>query len=449
MKYFFILSIFSSSIAQKSMVVSARVEASQIGIDIMKKGGNAFDTMCATELALAVAYPYAGNIGGGGFMVYRKANGEIGSLDYREKAPLQASKDMYLDKNGKVIKNLSTDGALAVGIPGTIAGVFAVHKKFGKLPLADIINPAIELAKKGIIVTQKDADHINTSLQNIVKVSGGATIMSRSYQKGDTIKQLELAKTLTNILKNGRNEFYKGATAKKIVSFLQSKGGIISMKDLAKYKVIWRKPIAFNHKDLRIISMAPPSSGGITLQQIMTMIAPYNLKNFGHNSLETIQVIVEAERRAYADRNYFLGDPLFVKIPQAQLLSDNYLKNRMSDFSFEKATPSLNVSHGAIAGFESNETTHYSIVDAEGNAIAATTTLNGAYGSKLYSQELGFFFNNQMDDFSIKPGEPNSYGLVGAKANSIAPQKRMLSSMTPTIVEKNGQLFMVLGSPGG
>ena len=449
MKYLFILLIFSYSIAQKSMVVSARVEASQIGIDIMKKGGNAFDAMCATELALAVAYPYAGNIGGGGFMVYRKANGEIGSLDYREKAPLQASKDMYLDKNGKVIKNLSTDGALAVGIPGTIAGVFAVHKKFGKLPLSAIITPAIELAKKGVIVTQKDADHINASLQSIIKVSGDATIMSRSYQKGDTIKQLELAKTLKNILKNGRNEFYKGATAKKIVSFLQSKGGIISMKDLAKYKVIWRKPIAFNHKDLRIISMAPPSSGGITLQQIMTMIAPYDLKNFGHNSLETIQVIVEAERRAYADRNFFLGDPLFVKIPQAQLLSDNYLKNRMADFSFEKATPSSNVSHGAIAGFESNETTHYSIVDADGNAIAATTTLNGAYGSKLYSPELGFFFNNQMDDFSIKPGEPNSYGLVGAKANSIAPQKRMLSSMTPTIVEKNGQLFMVLGSPGG
>ncbi len=439
----------SATFAQKSMVVSARVEASQIGADVMKKGGNAFDAMCATELALAVAYPYAGNIGGGGFMVYRRANGEIGSLDYREKAPLLASRDMYLDKNGTVIKNLSTEGALAVGVPGTVAGVFEVHKKFGKLPFSDIINPVIALAKKGFVVTQQDVDHINSSLERIIKVSGLETIMSKSYKKGDTMKQPALARTLEKILKNGKNEFYKGETAQKMVSFLKSKGGIISMKDLAKYQSVWRKPIAFSHKDLRIISMAPPSSGGITLQQIMTMIAPFDLQKFGHNSIETIQVLVEAERRAYADRNYFLGDPAFIKIPQKVLLSADYLKKRMSNFSFDKANLSSDVSRGEIAGYESDETTHYSIVDSEGNAIAATTTLNGGFGSKLYAQELGFFFNNEMDDFSIKPGEPNSYGLIGAKANSIAPQKRMLSSMTPTIVEKNGQLFMVVGSPGG
>ena len=449
MKNIIFMLLCSAAFAQQSMVVSARVEASQIGADVMKKGGNAFDAMCATELALAVAYPFAGNIGGGGFMVYRKANGEIGSLDYREKAPLSATRDMYLDKNGMVIKNLSTEGALAVGVPGTIAGVFAVHKKFGKLPFSDIINPVIALAKKGFVITQQDVEHINGSLENIKKVSGLQTMMSKSYRKGDTMKQPALAQTLEKILKNGKNEFYKGQTAQKMVSFLKSKGGIISMKDLAKYKAVWRKPIAFAHKDLRIISMGPPSSGGITLQQIMTMVAPFDLKKFGHNSLETIQVLVEAERRAYADRNYFLGDPAFVKIPQKELLSSDYLKKRMASFSFDKATLSSEISRGNIAGFESNETTHYSIVDAEGNAIAATTTLNGGYGSKLYSQELGFFFNNEMDDFSIKPGEPNSYGLIGAKANSIAPQKRMLSSMTPTIVEKNGQLHMVLGSPGG
>ena len=250
-------------------------------------------------------------------------------------------------------------------------------------------------------------------------------------------------------MKKGQKEFYKGETAKKLVAFLQGKGGIITLKDLAKYKARWRKPIAFQYKDLKVISMSPPSSGGITLAQIMAMIAPYPLAQFGHNSAESIQVITEAERRAYADRNYFLGDPDFVKMPEKQLLDSSYLLKRMSTFNWEKATLSSAVSHGAITISESNETTHYSIIDGEGNAVAVTTTLNGAYGSKLYSDELGFFFNNEMDDFSAKPGIPNSYGLVGAEANSIAPQKRMLSSMTPTIVEKNGKLLMVLGTPGG
>lgn len=449
MKYYLLLLVITFGQAQEAMVVSARVEASEIGIAILKKGGNAFDAMCATELALAVAYPYAGNIGGGGFMVYRKANGEIGSLDYREKAPLKAFTSMYLDRNGIAITNLSTEGALSVAVPGTIAGIFAVHKKFGRLSLNDIFEPAINLAKRGIVVTQLDVNHINASVLNIIKVSGNETLMSRSYKIGDTIKQPQLAITLATIAKSGRNGFYKGETAKQIVAFLQSKGGIISMKDLKKYKVVWRKPAAFVHKDLRIISMGLPSSGGFVLQQIMKMIAPFDINKMGHNSTEMIQVLVEAERRAYADRNHFLGDPSFVNVPQKKLLSDAYLKKRMSDFSFQKATLSSNISHGNITIGESNETTHYSIVDSDGNAVAATTTLNGAYGSKLYSQELGFFFNNQMDDFSVKPGQPNSYGLIGAEANSIAPQKRMLSSMTPTIVEKNGQLFMVLGSPGG
>ncbi|NNT73205.1 gamma-glutamyltransferase [Flavobacterium sp. IMCC34852] len=436
-------------IAEKAMVVSAREEASQIGVDIIKKGGNAFDAMIATQLALAVAYPYAGNISGGGFMVYRKANGEIGSLDFREKAPAKATKNMYQDQNGNVIPNLSIDGALSVGIPGSIAGIFEIHKKFGKLPLKDLFEPSIALAKKGIIVTPKEKEKLDENRAIIVKISGDKTLYNKTFNVGDTIKYLALANTLEQILKKGRNEFYKGKTAQKLVDFIQEKGGIISMKDMAEYQVVWRKPISFQHKDLTIISMAPPSSGGITLAQILKMIEPYPLSSFGHNAEKYIQVLTEAERRAYADRNYFLGDPDFVKIPLKGLLDKNYLKNRMSTFTFDQATKSADVSHGEVSVYESDETTHYSIVDAEGNAVSVTTTINGAYGSKLYCDELGFFLNNEMDDFSSKPGVPNSYGLVGAEANSIAPRKRMLSSMTPTIVEKNGKLFMLLGSPGG
>ncbi len=436
-------------ITTKAMVVSAREEASQIGIEIMKKGGNAFDAMVGTELALAVSFPFAGNIGGGGFMVYRKNNGEIGALDYREKAPLKSSKDMYLDKEGNVVPNLSFDGALAIGVPGTIAGIFEVHKKFGKMPMQDIIKPVIALAKKGVIVTDKQEKSLLKYKDNFIKISGENTLLAQNYKMGDTIKYNALAETLTQIMKNGRDEFYKGKTAQKMVDFIQKKGGIITMEDLAKYEVKWRKPIVFEYKNLKIISMSPPSSGGITLQQIMKMIEPYPISKFGHNSEKAIQVITEAERRAFADRNYFLGDPEFVKIPTKNLLDNNYLKNRMKTFDWNKATLSSDVSHGEIAFSESNETTHYSIVDASGNAVSVTTTLNGAFGSKLYSDELGFFFNNEMDDFSVKPGVPNSYGLVGAKANSIAPQKRMLSSMSPTIVQKNGKLAMIVGTPGG
>ena len=436
-------------VTSKAMVVCARKEASQIGVAIMKKGGNAFDAMIATQLALAIAYPYAGNISGGGFMVYRKSNGEIGSLDFREKAPLLASKDMYLDKNGEVIPKLSEDGVLSVGVPGTIAGIYAVHKKFGKLKLSEIFNPVIALAKKGIIVTQKEKAKLDEYRQIIVQYSGDKTLYNKTFQVGDTIKYLALANTLEQILKNGEKEFYKGITAKKLVTFLQKKGGIISLKDLANYKVIWRSPYVSQYKDLKIITMAPPSSGGITLSQIMKMIEPYPFNSYGHNSEKYIQLLVEAERRAYADRNYFLGDPDFVKIPKNQLLNADYLKNRMKTFSFEKATLSSEVSHGNITVSESDETTHYSIVDEQGNAVSVTTTLNGAYGSKLYCDELGFFLNNEMDDFSSKPGVPNTYGLIGAEANSIAPQKRMLSSMTPTIIEKNEKLLMLLGSPGG
>ena len=436
-------------ISDKAMVVSAREEASKIGIEIMKKGGNAFDAMVATELALAVAYPYAGNIGGGGFMVYRKANGEIGSLDYREKAPLAATKDMFLDQNGKVIKGKSTESPLAIGVPGTIAGVFAVHKKLGSLPMSEILKPVIALAEKGVIVTRRQERRLNDYRAEIIKVNGDKTLFATVFKQNDTIKYPALAETLKRISKKGKNEFYKGKTAKILVKYLQQKGAIITRKDLAKYEAKWRTPLTFNYKDLKIISMPPPSSGGICLAEIMKMIAPYDLAKMGHNSAEAIQIIVEAERRAYADRSYYLGDPDFVKIPLKALMDDAYLKQRMSNFSFEKATLSSEIKEGKVNYNESTETTHYSIVDQFGNSVAATTTINDGYGSKYYCDELGFFLNNEMDDFSAKPGEPNMFGLVGNEANSIAPQKRMLSSMTPTIVEKNGKLFMVVGSPGG
>ncbi|MEN2490286.1 gamma-glutamyltransferase [Flavobacterium sp. B11] len=436
-------------VVTKAMVVSAREEASKIGSDIMKKGGNAFDAMVGTELALAVAFPFAGNIGGGGFMVYRKANGEVGSLDYREKAPLAATKDMFLDSEGNVIKGKSTQTALAIGVPGTIAGVFAVHKKYGTMPISKILEPVIALAERGVVVTKKQEKSLKDYHESIVKINGEDSPASKAYKENDTIKYPALAKTLKRIQKKGRNEFYKGETAKILVNYLKEKGGIITMQDLAKYETKWRKPLQFTYKDLKITSMAPPSSGGICLAQILKMLEPYDLAKMGHNSAEAIQVIVEAERRAYADRSYFLGDPDFVKIPMKELLNENYLHERMASFNPEKATLSSEIKEGKVNYAESTETTHYSIVDQFGNAIAATTTLNDGYGSKYYCDELGFFLNNEMDDFSAKPGSPNMFGLVGNEANSIAPQKRMLSSMTPTIVEKNGKLFMVVGTPGG
>ena len=436
-------------VTQKAMIVSARQEASKIGIEIMKKGGNAFDAMVATELALAVAYPYAGNLGGGGFMVYRKANGEIGSLDYREKAPLAASKDMFLDEKRNVIKGKSLETALAIGVPGTIAGVFAVHKKLGSLPIEEILKPVIALAERGVIVTKRQETQLKNYHEAIVKVNGSTSLFSKVFKENDTIKYPALAATLKRISKNGRDEFYKGETAQILVHYLQQKGAIITLEDLAKYEAKWRTPITFDYKDLKIISMPPPSSGGLCLAEILKMIEPYDISKMGHNSSKAIQVIVEAERRAYADRSVYLGDPDFVKIPIKELISEGYLKQRMANFSFDKASLSSEIKEGKVTYNESTETTHYSIVDQFGNAVAATTTINDGFGSKYYCDELGFFLNNEMDDFSSKPGTPNMFGLIGGEANSIAPQKRMLSAMTPTIVEKKGKLFMVVGTPGG
>ena len=437
-------------LAPHAMVVSAKEEASQIGLAILKKGGNAFDAMIATELALAVAYPNAGNIGGGGFMVYRLGSGERGALDYREKAPAKAHRDMYLDKNGKVIADKSTLGALAVGVPGTIAGIFEVYQKFGSLPIGELIQPAIDLARKGVLITQLQANsYMNKNVELIKQANNYVTPFENGWKAGERFKYEELAQTLERIRDNGSYEFYNGETAKRIVSYVQELGGILSLDDLRNYRAQWRKPITFTYKDYIISSMPLPSSGGICLAQILKSVEPYNIGQYPHNGEQYIQLLVEAERRAYADRAYYMGDADFVKVPTQQLLSPDYLKERMSSFSWDKASKSTEIAHGKIVGYESDETTHYSIVDRFGNAVAVTTTLNTNYGSKVYVKGGGFFLNNQMDDFSIKPGEPNTYGLVGSEKNAIAPNKRMLSSMSPTIIEKDGKLFMVIGTPGG
>jgi gamma-glutamyltranspeptidase/glutathione hydrolase len=436
-------------ISDSAMVVSARAEASKIGVEILQKGGNAFDAMVATELALAVSYPVAGNIGGGGFMVYRLNNGETGALDYREKAPLLASKNMYLNENGDIIENKSTLGALAIGIPGTIAGIFEAHKKFGTLPMETLIQPAIDLAKKGIVVTKNQAKSLNYSRENFKKANNYKIHLDTLWNAGDTLKFTELAKTLNRIKINGKDEFYKGETAQLIVNYIKEIGGIISMEDLEKYEAKWRTPITFNYKDFEITSMTLPSSGGICLAQILKAIEPFNLTEIGHNSTKYVQLLTEAERRSYADRAHYLGDADFVNVSIDSLIDSKYINSRMDNFSWEKATKSSEISYGKLNGYESEETTHYSIVDKYGNAVSVTTTLNTGFGSKVYVKNAGFFLNNEMDDFSSKPGAPNSYGLVGSEANSIAAEKRMLSSMTPTIVSQNGKLKMVVGSPGG
>lgn len=439
-------------IAQNAMVVSAQPVASKIGMEILKKGGNAFDAMVATELALAVVYPQAGNIGGGGFMVYRLADGQTGSIDYREKAPLAASRDMYLDESGNVIEGKSSEGIFSVGVPGTIDALVRVHQKFGKLPFADLVQPAIDACKNGYILTEKAAKTLNQFQEILKKHNDFKTEYNADsiWHTNDTIFRPDLAKTLERVRDSGRAGFYEGTTAKLIVAEMKKKGGLVTFEDLKNYEAQWRPVIEFNYRGYQITSMNPPSSGGIALAQMMKMTEPFPLAEYGFLNPKSIQVMVEVERRAYADRSEFLGDPDFVNIPSDSLLTDAYLTNRMKNFSFDKAGKSTDIKPGKFVwDNESTETTHYSIVDAQGNAVSVTTTLNSYYGSKVMVEGAGFFLNNEMDDFSAKPGVANLYGLVGNEANSIAPGKRMLSSMTPTLVSKDGKLVMVVGSPGG
>ena len=436
-------------IYKNGMVVSAKHEASKVGIDILKKGGNAFDAMIATDLALAVVYPNAGNLGGGGFMVYRLSDGKNGSLDFREKAPINSMSDMYLDSNNDVIKGLSQNGALAIGVPGTIAGLFEIHKKFGSLPIKELFKPAIDLANNGYRLTSKQVNSINNYKDLIIELNDSIPLFNKVFKEDDLFINKSLGNTLSLISKKGVDEFYRGEIAKKLSSYIIKKGGIITQEDFALYKPVWRETLELKYKDLNIISMGPPSSGGIVLGQILKMIENYNLIELGHNSEEYVQLLVEAEKISFADRSRYLGDPDFNYIPTNELLDSDYLKSRFKLFSFDSIQKSQDIGPGNILINESNETTHYSIVDKFGNAVSVTTTLNGNYGSKLIPSKLGFFLNNEMDDFSIKPGSPNMYGLIGGKTNSIEPEKRMLSSMTPSIIESNGKLSMVLGSPGG
>ena len=439
----------STKLFKNGMVVSAKVEASNAGVEILKIGGNAFDAMIATDLALSVVYPNAGNLGGGGFMVYRLSSGDNGTLDFREKSPLSSFENMFLDKHGNEIPNLSTKGALAVAVPGTIAGLFEVYRKFGSIPIELIFEPAIQLAENGYKLTANQAQSLNNNRKEIIELNGFSDLFKNKFNEGDLFVNKALGKTLRRILKNGKDEFYKGETAIEIVNYLSKKGGIVKLEDLSIYKPVWRSSLEIEYKDLKIITMGPPSSGGVVLGQILKMIEPFDLSTLSHNSEEYIQLLTESERRSFADRSKYLGDPDFNYIPVNELLDENYINSRMDDFTFERATQSISVSYGNLSLLESNETTHYSIADAMGNLVSVTTTLNGNYGSKLFPPNLGFFLNNEMDDFSKKPGLPNMYGLIGGKVNSIQPEKRMLSSMTPTIVEKNNKPFLVLGSPGG
>ena len=437
-------------VAVKGMVVSAHPIASEVGLEILKSGGNAVDAAIAVHFALAVVYPAAGNIGGGGFMVIRKDDGETYSLDYREKAPKAASRDMYLDENGQVIKNLSRLGHLAGGIPGSVDGMVMAYERFGHLSWDELLNPAIRLAKDGFNLTERDANALNYNREVFKKINGGKTayITDKEWMAGDTFIQKNLASTLRRIRDKKREGFYGGETASLIVNEMQQGGGLITMKDLNDYHAVWRKPVEGMYKGIRVISMAPPSSGGIALLQLLNLVEPYPIGKWGWNDSRTIHVMAEAEKLVYADRAEYLGDPDFYKVPQDQLINDAYIDERRKTIDMNRAKTADEIKAGNMLP-ESEQTTHYSIVDSYGNAVSVTTTLNGGFGSKVLVDGAGFFLNNEMDDFSIKPGYPNMFGLIGGEANAIEPEKRMLSSMTPTILEKDGKLMMVVGSPGG
>lgn len=434
---------------RNGMVVSAHPSASQVGLDILKKGGNAVDAAVAVQFALAVVYPAAGNLGGGGFMVYRSTSGELAALDFREKAPGKASRDMYLDPAGNAITEKSLFGHLAAGVPGSVDGMVKAHARFGKLSWTEVVQPALDLARNGFPITDQQAAEFNDIQGDIKKYNPGkAYFIKEKFSSGDTWVQADLANTLQLIRDNGREGFYGGQVADQIEAEMAAGGGIISKEDLKNYQSQWREPLVGNYKEYKVITMPPTSSGGIALLQLLNSVEEYPLKRWGFNSDSTVQIMVEAERRVYADRATHLGDPDFYKVPQKYLVNPIYSKYRMKNFNWEKATLSSDIKAGEVPS-ESEETTHFSIVDRDGNAVSLTTTLNGGYGSMVFVKGAGFLLNNEMDDFSVKPGSPNMYGLLGGEANSIVPGKRMLSSMTPTILEKGGELFMVVGTPGG
>jgi len=443
--------------AKNGMVVSTQKVASQVGVEILKKGGNAVDAAVAVSYALAVVHPSAGNIGGGGYMVIRMPNGESVAIDYREMAPSAAYSDMYLDKDGNPVNSLSTYGILSCGVPGTVSGTMTALEKYGTMSSAEVLAPAIELAGKGFAVTPGLTRGLNRSSlrERFSNFDASSRIFMKPegvlWEAGEILRQEDLAGTLKLIAENGMNGFYMGKVADDIVRTMKRYGGLITQEDLEDYTTYLRRPIEGTYRGYGIVSVAPSSSGGIALVQLLNILERFDLGWTGWSSAATVHLVTEAERRVYADRSEYLGDPDFVDIPVAKLISKDYANMRSADINRFTATRSADVSYGDISrtGKESEETTHYSVVDKDGTAVAVTTTLNGGYGSSVVVDGSGFLLNNEMDDFSIKPGHPNMYGLIGSKANSIRPGKRMLSSMTPTIVTKNGRNFMVIGSPGG
>ena len=439
------------AIGEKAMVATTHPLATAVGLEIMKKGGNAIDAAIAIQFALTVVYPQAGNIGGGGFAVIRLADGEVSTLDFREKAPELSKKDMYLGPDGEVVQTKIRLGHLASGVPGSVAGMWELHQKHGHLSWSELINPAINLAYSGHLLTEKIANSLNEKQNNFQEANRYQpwVINEKGWNKGDSSVQKQLASTLSFIQKKGRDGFYKGIVGDQLVKEMILGGGIISSEDLINYQPVWRDPIKGSYKGHTIYSMGPPSSGGIALIQLLKGSENLNFEKMEFNGAEMLHYKTEVERRVYADRAIHLGDPDYYEVPTAALIDENYNKKRFSNIKKQKKTASSEVMEGDVAPYESPETTHFSVVDPAGNAVALTTTLNGSYGSSVMVKGAGFFLNNEMDDFSAKPGVPNIYGLIGSEANAIAPGKRMLSSMTPTIVEKEGALFLVTGSPGG
>lgn len=434
--------------AQNGAVVSAHPLASEVGVNILKEGGNAVDAAIATQLALAVVYPVAGNIGGGGFTIIRLNDGQNISIDYREKAPSASTRDMYLDKDGNPQMNLSQDGHLASGVPGVIAGIFE-SMKYATMDFKKLIQPAIDLAENGFAITEREARNLNSYKEDFIKYNTVTPVFVKetAWEGGDTLIQKDLAKTLERVRDQGAKGFYEGETAKLIVEEMERGKGIISLEDLKNYQAVNRKPIVFDYRGNTVITMPLPSSGGIILEQMLKMSAMKGIENMQYGTPESVQLMTEVERRAFADRAKYLGDPDFYKVPVKTLVSQNYLEERMSDFVPGKAGNSVDTKEGYIR--ESEETTHFNVVDNKGNAVSITTTINGGYGSRTVVGHAGFLLNNEMDDFSVKPGVPNMFGAVGQEANAIQPHKRMLSSMTPTIVVKDDKPWIVLGTPGG
>lgn len=431
------------------MAVAVEPQAAQAGVDILRQGGNAFDAAVAMGFALAVTYPQAGNLGGGGFAVALSSDGATNALDFREKAPAKASRDMFLDAEGNVMPKVSLDTHLASGVPGSVDGLLELHARFGRLSRAKVLAPAVRLASEGFTVSKELADSLKGALKRLSAHPGSMRAFfpdGKAPAFGSRLRQPDLAKSLRRISEQGRAGFYEGETARLIVAEMERSGGLISAEDLRGYRSKWREPFVTDSFGYRLVSMPLPSSGGVTLAQILGMSDLLEIRSFGPGSSRAIQRLTEAERLAYADRNHFLGDPDYVDVPLKRILSPEYLAERRKLMPRDQAGSSAGVSHG---DGESTETTHYTVADADGNVVAVTTTLNGSYGMGAVVEGAGFLLNNEMDDFTSKPGVPNLYGLVQSSANEIAPGKRMLSSMTPTIVLKNGEFFMTVGSPGG